>query len=83
MPRSARFAPFSLNATRPYATPLEISGRRRMDPLDRCEGCRQHAVVKGPTPGGEIVSLDLCWHFRRELLIPLPSTRPCPSFNPR
>lgn len=34
MPRSARFAPFSLSATRPIATPPEIVGRRRMDPLD-------------------------------------------------
>lgn len=62
MPRSARFAPFSLNATRPHDTPPLIVGRRRMDPLDRCETCRHHAVVTGPTPGGEIVDLDLCWH---------------------
>ncbi|MGU3663939.1 hypothetical protein ACLBX9_07110 [Methylobacterium sp. A49B] len=63
MPHSARFAPFSLNATWPHATSPEIVGRRRMDPLDQCEGCMRHAVVKGPSPGGEIVSLDLCWHY--------------------
>ncbi|KQO60173.1 hypothetical protein ASF22_22435 [Methylobacterium sp. Leaf87] len=81
MPRSARFAPFSLNATRPHATPPEIVGRRRMDPLDRCKACRHHTVVKGPTPGGEIVGIDLCWYYRTELLIPLASTRPCPLFQ--
>ncbi len=83
MPRNAYLATFSLAATRPFAVPDDVVGRRRGD--DRCEGCRHRRPYAGPAPAtartGANYEADVCAKYRRELLIPLPTTRPCPAFD--
>jgi len=55
----------SPSMTRPYATPPEIEGRRRMD--DRREACVHHRIISGLAPCGEVIDLDVCQSYRREL----------------
>ncbi len=78
---------FSISGTRPFSVPDQIVGTRRMDALERCEGCIHHGQYIGPAPATERTRVrdyvaDVCHHFNRELLIPLPTTKPCKAFEP-
>lgn len=83
MPRSGRYVLSRLGASRPYATPPEIVGRRRWDPAGRCPACRHHAQYAGLAPNGQVEVLDACRHFLRELLVARPTTRPCTAYAAR
>jgi hypothetical protein len=66
--------------TRPYATLPEIEGRRRM--YDRCETCVHHRIISGLPPCSEVIDLDVCQAYSRELLFPI-SKGLCPRFAPK
>jgi hypothetical protein len=85
MSHNAYLGCFSISGTRPFSVPKEVAGTTRIDGLERCEGCIHHNQNTGPAPALRHTRVrdhvaDVCRHFQRELLIPLPTTKPCKAF---